>query len=81
MNKIPLNRDEIQNIKNMNQINNINPTQKYFSPENNKALYLEVPNDNLNNEIQNERNAFTLGPYLNQIEDIDLHISLARFIH
>ena len=61
--KIPLNKGEI------------NKNQKYLSPINNTLQIKPIENNNvINDKINinygNERNALTIGPYLNEVEEI-----------
>ena len=68
-----------KNFKDNNQMNNnIIQNQIFLSPGYNKELHLETfennkkanYNININNDIEKERKAITLGPYLNQVEEI-----------
>ena len=70
-NGISLNKNIINNNKNNNK------NQQFFSPEYKKDLKINpvgnnnIKNENLyNNNIEIGRNAVTLGPYLNQVEEI-----------
>lgn len=61
--KIPLNKGEINN--NHKYLSPLNINQQIKPIENNNII-----NDEINNNYENERNALTLGPYLNEVEEI-----------
>ena len=70
--KMPVDKNENNN----NDINNIiNKNQKYLSPFNNELVIKEINNNNMinineNNNYEEQRNAVTFGPYLNDIDEI-----------
>ena len=83
INKMPMNRGEINDINNNNKINiketnkiNINNTplnKKFLSPNNKQQLYIEPTDNNKipnNNNTDKERKVITSGPYLNQVEEL-----------
>ena len=71
--KIPVNKYEINNNDINNNINKNN--QKYLSPFNNELVIKEINNNNMinineNNNYEEQRNALTFGPYLNEVDEI-----------
>ena len=72
--KIPLNKGEINN------------NHKYLSPLNNNIQIKPIENNNIindeiNNNYENERNALTLGPYLNEVEEIKNAYTVGNIIN
>ena len=69
--KVPVNKYEINDYDINNNINKNN--QKYLSPFNNELEIKDINNNNMiinENNYEEQRNAVTFGPYLNDIDEI-----------